>query len=403
MSAVADLESKVVWHGEDVLMGDVLEALDRIRANFAREEAGDDEHPHPRSCVLTLIGITTAEADERLAEHTSEIIGAEHPVMAIVIREEHNKRRGKLDGWIRAEIVRPKTTCARECEIVTLHIDSDASKHVAELVDPLLESGVPIYVWWAGTPPFGKREIEEALRIADALVVDSARFEQPHHSFQGLAKLMTSAHRHLGMADLQWSRLRPWREMIAQFFSPLERRAFLNGISEVGIDYAGEGRGNRIGAAFTSGWLASSLGWKLQRAAAGAGGVVAAIYNAGGGRSVEVNFRSMPKEELLPGEISGVRIGGASRGRTFRLEILRNPERQHRPEPDDLMRDRRHLDNTHVLLTMIHVGEVEPVRHIQLVETLDEGTLLLDLLTNGTHDPVFNRSLAAASELIHKF
>ena len=55
------------------------------------------------------------------------------------------------------------------------------------------------------------------------------------------------------------------------------------------------------------------------------------------------------------------------------------------------------------LLTMIEMGEVEPLRHVQQLDREDEAALLLDLLATGTHDEVFNRSLAAASELMHLF
>ena len=52
---------------------------------------------------------------------------------------------------------------------------------------------------------------------------------------------------------------------------------------------------------------------------------------------------------------------------------------------------------------MIEMGEVEPLRHVQQLDREDEAALLLDLLATGTHDEVFNRSLAAASELMHLF
>jgi len=49
---------------------------------------------------------------------------------------------------------------------------------------------------------------------------------------------------------------------------------------------------------------------------------------------------------------------------------------------------------------LIEVGEGEPLRHIQQLDAQDETTLLLDLLSTGTHDEVFNRSLAAAADLV---
>src|SRR2546423_8852303 len=217
--------------------------------------------------------------------------------------------------------------CPTECEIITIHVGGQAADHLAELLDPLLVSGVPTYLWWLGTPPFGKKELLDALRICDGLVVDSARFEEPHRSFHGLSRLLKVAHHRLGLADMQWSRLRPWRETIAQFFTPADRRKFLSGIAEVGVDYAGEGRGNRIAAALITGWIAAALGWKLKRAAAGTGGVVVAHYEAGN-RFIEVDFRPVEKDHLASGEVSAVRIGGASQGTTFRLSVQHDPVRR---------------------------------------------------------------------------
>ena len=398
--STAQPDASPMWHGEDVSIGDVLDALSEIRYKFAKAEAGDEEHLHPRNCVMTLIGIAPDDQYEKVASLATQAIGMEHPAQAIVIREDAPVTGKRLEAWITTDVRRPEVACAVECELITLHVKGPAEDHLAALLDPLLVSGVPTYLWWLGTPPFGKRELLDALRICDGLVVDSAEFDQPYHSFQRMSSMLKLAHHRMGLADLQWSRLRPWRETIAQFFSPAERRAFLTGISEVGIDYAGEGRGNRIVASLTVGWMASALGWKLRRANAGAGGTVAAHFDSGG-RVVEVRFRSLPKDGLAPGELSAVRIAGVSRGTTFRIGVHHNPERARGADVDFV--ERRGQDTTRVLLTMIEIGEGEPLRHVQQLESEDEVSLLLDLLSTGTHDEVYNRSLAAAAELMEKF
>ena len=91
------------------------------------------------------------------------------------------------------------------------------------------------------------------------------------------------------------------------------------------------GRGNRVGASLLIGWFASALGWKLQKAAAGGGGVVAAHFSADGWRPVEVAFRSVPKEQMAEGEVSAIRIAGSAKGKTFNLTVMRDPERARRP------------------------------------------------------------------------
>jgi hypothetical protein len=68
--------------------------------------------------------------------------------------------------------------------------------------------------------------------------------------------------------------------------------------------------------------------------------------------------------------------------------------------PAVFVRERRNQDNARVLLTLIEIGEGAPLRHIQQVDPEDEATLLLDLLSHGTQDRVFMRSLSAAAELM---
>jgi hypothetical protein len=243
------------------------------------------------------------------------------------------------------------------------------------------------------------------------------------------------------------------------FFSPDERRAFMNGVGEVGIDYVGHGRGNRVGAALIVGWLASALGWKLQRAVGGAGGIVSAQYAAAGSRTVDIAFRSVQKARMGPGDLGAIRIVGAAGGKTFKVTVEREPERsrnpsldvtlptpfsplheaddddagleiaqrqaaKHRdivfanreslhhtatgdppgeslpPHPTVFVRDRRHRDTSSVLLTLIDIGDAGTLRHVQMVDTKDEAALLVDLLATGTHDPVYVRSLAAAADLM---
>ncbi|MGH7765791.1 MAG: glucose-6-phosphate dehydrogenase assembly protein OpcA [Candidatus Dormibacteraceae bacterium] len=455
VSATTVAEPTVVWHGESTSMRDVLAALDAIRARFAREEAGDAEHPHPRNCVMTLVAVASGEAEERRAQRACRLIAAEHPAQLIVIRDQAELRGGGIEASISADTQRTES-CSAQSELVTLRVRGATGEHLAALVDPLLESGVPTFLWWVGTPPFGKPELADALHICDALVVDSARFDSPYRSFLGLAELFRSRHHKMGVADFQWSRLRQWRESVAQFFTPPERWSFLSGISEVGIEYAGEGRGNRIAAALLNGWLASTLGWKLQRAASGGGGGVAAHYAADGWRPVEVAFRSVPKARLTSGEVAAIRVAGAAGGATFRLSVQRDPERPraikpqtayrsiHRPGGEDdagwelaqrsaewhrdvlhenrdamhhtftgdppgesmpkhpvvSIRERRGDDSSQVLLTLIEIRGGDTLRHVQRIEPDDEAALLLDLLSSGTHDPVFVRSLAAASDLM---
>jgi hypothetical protein len=167
----------------------------------------------------------------------------------------------------------------------------------------------------------------------------------------------------------------------------------------------------------------------------------------------------VPKAHLAEGEVSAIRVGGASGGTTFNLSVLRDPERPRLPAPDigaggyqalhpaggeddaglelaqrravwhrDVLqqnadnlhhsatgdppgesvprkpevfvRERRREDSSMVLLTLIDIGGAPTLRHVQQMDPEDEASLLLDLLAHPTRDHVFSRSLVAAAELM---
>lgn len=446
------------WKGDDVTIGDVLNALNEARRKFAYAARSEgDDHPHPRNCVMTLIAVAPDEKREDFALRSAMDIATHHPSLAIVIRDQPNIRQGLIRATVSAHPVSGPFNKPAPCELVTLHVHGGAGSHLDALVDPLLVSGVPTYLWWLGTPEFGSEELHDAVKICDALVIDSSTFERPYQSFIGLANLVDRSHKRLGVADFQWVRLTPWRETIAQFFATSDRTELMRSISEVGIDYAGEGRGNRVAAALLLGWLASALDWKLQRAVAGTGGVVSAIYQADGWRTVEVAFRSVPRSHLVGGEISSVRIAGAAPSTSFKFSIERDPDRERHGEggefrrvhttggedeagmeiarrraekhrdvvtnnreslhhtntgdppgesvpaqPTVLPTERRRADTSDVMLTKIDIGDARTLRHVQRVPEMSEAAMLLELLSGRARDQVYNRALGRAAELMRK-
>src|SRR5438309_9877381 len=116
MSTTIEPEVSPEWHGEDVTIRDVLEALTQIRDKFSRTEAGDDEHPHPRSGVMTLICAVSSSSQEHLAVGTSRAISAQHPAQWSVIREGAELHSGHLGAWITLAVQRRELACTRECE-----------------------------------------------------------------------------------------------------------------------------------------------------------------------------------------------------------------------------------------------------------------------------------------------
>lgn len=370
------------WRGEDVQLADVLSNLNRLHAELGHEDAEQEDHPHPRNCVLCLVIVTGQEASLALAcDRFAATVASQHPLRAIVVHDDP-WGEDRLDAEVASHAVRLLRGAPVQREQIVLHVGGQPGQHLPSLLEPLLVPDVPAYLWWMGTPPLTEEVMLTALEAVQVLVVDSSSFQRPFAAFLDLAELARTMGSRLSIGDLHWERLRPWREVIAQFFAAPDRRPFLDGLGGVGVDYAGEGRGNRVGAALIAGWLQSALRWRLRRAVAGPGGIVEAYLEAPHRHPVEVTLRSVAAEGAAAGDLEAIRLEGAANGRMFSLTIRRDPQ------------DRTLVDVSSDL------GGGDVLRQLISLPVSDEGELLLRLIAQGRRDPVYTRSLQSAGELL---
>jgi len=346
------------WKGDDVTLADVLEHLNRLHSELAHHDAGPGDHPHPRNITLNLVVVTGDDAGmAAAADHIAETVASQHPLRAIVIHDDLSGR-DRIDAEVDSHAAVLIVGAPVQREQILLNVSGEPGRHLPSLLEPLLAPDVPTYLWWLGTPPLGEVPIEQALEMVDVLVVDSAGFETPFTALLDLADLARTLPKEVGIADLAWERLRPWREALGQFFAPTERHGFLDGLNGVGIDYAGEGRGNRIGAVLMAGWLEATLHWKLRRAASGQGGIVVAYLDSPRQHPVEMAFRSI-RADAMPGELEAIRLEGASGGRTFAVTMQRDSEKRTLAD------------------VKIDIGGVDSVRQVISLPKSDSGLLLL--------------------------
>lgn len=380
--AVTGAVAEEHWRQEGVTIAEVVAQLARLHSVVARSEAGDQEHPHPRSCVMNLVIVAEDGAGARFAAAAAAELSQRHPLRSVTLLARSGQAAARIDAELTTTTSEALFGRHVQCENITLSVTGSGGRHVRSLVEPLLAPDVGTYLWWMGSPPFSSEGFLDALAVTDVLVVDSARFERPFLALLELAQVAGAVGERLGLADLHWSRLRGWRELLAQFFSPDDRRPFLHGINGVGVDYVGEGRGNRVAAALLAGWLASSLGWTLKRATAGSGGVVVAYFEAERKHPVELAFRSVPRQGLAEGEVAAVRVQSVARGRTCALGIEREPEEPGR------------------VAVHVEIGEHHGLDQVVAMPVAGEPDLLIELLSGARYDAVYLRALAAAGQLL---
>jgi glucose-6-phosphate dehydrogenase assembly protein OpcA len=194
--------------------------------------------------ALTLV-VVTNEKREREAEAAATIAAAQHPCrLVIVVRdddEDHLNERSRLD----AEIVVGGRL--GPCEAVVLRMHGRLALHAESVVIPLLAPDVPVVTWWNAEPP-AKIAYDPLGVVGERRITDSALSKDPMKVLQQRADDYAP-----GDTDLAWSRITPWRTLIAAAFDTIDSPVTEAVVAAPATDPT---------AALMRGWLGSRLGCK---------------------------------------------------------------------------------------------------------------------------------------------
>ncbi|MEE6256879.1 glucose-6-phosphate dehydrogenase assembly protein OpcA [Plantactinospora sonchi] len=160
--------------------------------------------------ALTLI-VVVDEPRVREAEAAVTIASAAHPCrMVVVVRSDVERDRSRLD----AEIVVGGRLGPGEAVVTRMY--GRLALHAESVVMPLLVPDVPVVTWWHGEPP---SEIANDFLgvVADRRITDSAQASDPIAALRQRARDYAP-----GDTDLAWTRITPWRTLVAGAFDTTE-------------------------------------------------------------------------------------------------------------------------------------------------------------------------------------
>ncbi|MDX3356964.1 glucose-6-phosphate dehydrogenase assembly protein OpcA [Streptomyces sp. ME01-24h] len=166
--------------------------------------------------VLTMV-IVTDEENAHDALKAAEQAAQEHPSRTlVVIRRPSRTTRRPAPSRVDAEV--RVGSDAGSGEAVLLRLFGDVAEHAGSVVLPLLLPDAPVVVWWpADAPDVPAKDPLGALaqrRITDAYALD-----------RPLERLAVRAGSYApGDTDLAWTRLTPWRSMLAAALDQAEAR-----------------------------------------------------------------------------------------------------------------------------------------------------------------------------------
>ncbi|HZC08021.1 MAG TPA: glucose-6-phosphate dehydrogenase assembly protein OpcA [Ktedonobacterales bacterium] len=222
-------------------------------------------HAGTRSSVLTLVAYATNETSAERTLRAIRRLTTQHPSRSIIVNPVAQTPTGRpLEAFINTRAITANGATGYGEEVILCATQS-ASQHLAGSILPLIVSGLPSFLWWEGVPPWNTDIFEATLDGFDRALFDTAEMPQVEQNLLALEDLVRRKKTSVAVSDFNFTRLSPWRELIAQFFDPEEHRVYLNGIERVTIEYAAaveDGPVNTAQAYLFAGWLASRLGWR---------------------------------------------------------------------------------------------------------------------------------------------
>lgn len=217
--------------------------LDEIRAELARTKL-------TASTMNLIVWIDDPNRRDWILERTA-LLGHKHPSLTIVLDHTGSCEQGVvMSGDAAADV-----EFTVQGERVQLDVSCLDAETILGYVTALAKTSVPTILWWSGLKEESESIFYALLPLADTLLFDSSGGVADETTVRRLAAFH-AAHPDVVLRDLAWLRLRPWQDMIANFFDDPAVAGELFVIRRLHIS-----SGSDAEAFYLGGWLASRLGW----------------------------------------------------------------------------------------------------------------------------------------------
>jgi glucose-6-phosphate dehydrogenase assembly protein OpcA len=260
-----------------------------------------------RACAMTLMVATDSGAGQADADSVRQTIGVlmhDHPSRAVVLIPSEG---GEIGARVFAECWMPlggqRQICAEGIEITA---DPVQSTDVARLLVPLIAPDLPVVLWCRGARAFLDRSLDPLFPLAGKIIFDTGSARHAPSAIEFLRRLRKDGR---GVADLAWTRLTGWREIVAHFFD--DRLADARSVTSARLKHGGAAPDSSV--LYFAQWIERALprAQVIMESAgeAAAPGLRAVVLSGGGaefsiqqgeGSCVEVRAGGNSAHSLLP-------------------------------------------------------------------------------------------------------
>ena len=402
---------RIPWAGRTVPLNQVEEELSFLW-KMSADNMRTGNNLNVRTSVLNLVICAPDIETARRASALLRFLSNTHLARVTILILDSTLPTNSVPTWVTLRCFSVISDLMRHCfEQTTVLLSGSAVRAAANIIRPLLKPDLPVYLWWLGEPASNDAVFKSLVELSRRVIIDSNTFFNPEQDMQALASLL-QAFPGSAVSDLNWGRITPWRQLIAQFFDIPEYLPYLAGVNTIEIEHAvaplaghvqseqGEISPNPTRAILLAGWLKGRLGLRLTAETANnlrdteggayswhmerAGQTVPLGGTRAKKRTDHTTIHILPRvrPELSPGSICRVTLKSTMENRQATFTINRENDLDH-------------------VLTSIEIGqETRPQRTVSLAATYNESELLQDELEITGRDYSFEQTLREVIELL---
>jgi glucose-6-phosphate dehydrogenase assembly protein OpcA len=214
----------------------ILKDLAKLWIDLGKDDQQKGSAGVLRACAMTLIAAVEEEGDAQAVSETIAQIMHQHPSRMIVMRVDGGEP-DSLDARVFAQCWMPfgrqQQICCEEIEITA---SQSRVEDLPKLVLGIMVPDLPVVLWCRGERLFRDPAFQNLFRLADKIIVDSARFQ---NSAEALPLIRQAVAAGYNVSDLSWTRLTRLRQTIAQIFENQSLLPALKHLERVIISYSG--------------------------------------------------------------------------------------------------------------------------------------------------------------------
>ena len=263
------------WAGKSVRPEDTEDELTRLW-HMAADNMRTSPNIHVRTSVLNfVICVLDLESAQRASMLMRDLSSTNIGRVILLILDTNSNAPSTVSTWVTLRSFPMASDIMRHhFEQITILATGSAIQASSHIIQPLLKPDLPIYLWWANDLPDDETIFSRLVSMSSRVIVDSSNFLLPEKQIRTLPSLLNASPT-CAFSDLNWGRITPWRELIAQFFDALEYRPYLASINQIEIEHTvaplvepartklGEVSPNSLQALLLAAWLKTRLGWHM--------------------------------------------------------------------------------------------------------------------------------------------